>query len=513
VTELSPSFWWKACNSYLPSQPPSTARICPIVANLDNFGVFTFQTSAPTTTGNALADFVTGQVNTMEQDTPYHGLLSDWHTALFVQDAYRISPRLTANLGLRWDIDVPPVESSNLTGTFVPGVQSTVVPSAPLGLLYPGDKGVPRGIVDLRWHHISPRAGIVLDPFGDGKTALRAAVGVFYGSVSGNEWNQPANAQPFAIRQTFNSITSLTNVYGNKASFPNGDPFPYTYAPSHPRFLPAASVETISQNTQWPLVYQINTAVQRQLPGQLSATVAHVGTLSHDLPIMIDDNYAPYAPKASTSQTSINARRPCDPGVLGQNIFLISNQTASYHSLQISAHRPLTRSLMLNGFYVLSHSFQSSNESTVGLATAQDFAHLEEERGPTDNDRRHTASISGIWNLDYYKGSNSFMSQLANHWTVSSIAILYSGAPVNIVTGSNKNFDSANNNRPNLVPEQNAFLDPHRGRSVAAAEWFNTAAFAPNGPGLGIGPYGADGDAPRDYLRAGLPGYRLGDLP
>ena len=481
-----------------------------IVGNLDNFGILTFQTSAPTTTGNALGDFVTGQVNTMEQDTPYHGLLSDWHTAFFVQDEYRVTPRVTANLGLRWDIDVPPVESSNLTGTFVPGVQSTVIPTAPLGLLYPGDKGVPRGIVDLRWHHISPRVGFAWDPFGDGKTAVRAAAGIFYGSVSGNEWNQPANAQPFAIRQTFNSITSLTNVYGNKASFPNGDPFPYTYSPSNPRFLPAASVESISQSTQWPLVYQINTAIQRQLPSQVSLTAAYVGTLSHDLPIMIDDNYAPYAPGASTSQTSINARRPYDPGVLGQNIFLISNQTASYHSLQISAHRPLTRNLMLNGFYVLSHSFQSSNESAVGLATAQDFAHLEQERGPTDNDRRHTASISGIWNLDYYKGSNSFMSQLANHWTISSIAILYSGAPVNIVTGSNKNFDSANNNRPNLVAGQNAFLDPHRSRSVAASEWFNTAAFAPNGPGLGIGPYGADGNAPRDYLRA--PGYRDIDL-
>jgi Carboxypeptidase regulatory-like domain len=481
-----------------------------IVGNLYNFGIFNFQTSAPTTTGNALADFVTGQVSSMEQDTPYHGLLSDWHTAFFLQDDYRISPRLTANLGLRWDIDVPPVESSNLTGTFVPNVQSTVIPSAPLGLLYPGDKGVPRGIVDLRWHHISPRVGLAWDPFGDGKTALRAAAGVFYGSVSGNEWNQPANAQPFAIRQTFNSITSFTNVYGNPASFPNGDPFPYTYTPAHPRFLPAASVETISKNTQWPLVYQINTSVQRQLPGQVSATAAYVGTLSHDLPIMIDDNYAPYAPGASTSQASINARRPYDPGVLGQNIFLISNQTASYHSLQISAHRPLTRNLMLNGFYVLSHSFQSSNESAVGLATAQDFANLWEERGPTDNDRRHTASISGIWNLDYYKGSNSFMSQLANHWTVSSIVILYSGAPVNIVTGSNKNFDSANNNRPNLVPGQNAFLDPHRSRTAAAAEWFNPAAFAPNGPGLGIGPYGADGNAPRDYLRA--PGYRDVDL-
>ncbi len=481
-----------------------------IVGNLDNFGIFNFQTSAPTTTGNALGDFVTGQVNTMEQDTPYHGLLSDWHTAFFLQDNYRISPRLIANLGLRWDIDVPPVESSNLTDTFVPNVRSTVVPSAPLGLLYPGDKGVPRGIVNLRWHHISPRVGLAWDPLGDGKTAVRAAAGVFYGSVSGNEWNQPANAQPFAIRQTFNSITSFSNVYGNKASFPNGDPFPYTYTPSNPRFLPAASVESISQNSQWPLVYQINTSVQRQLPGQVSATAAYVGTLSHDLPIMIDDNYAPYAPGASTSQSSINARRPYDPGVLGQNIFLITNQTASYHSLQISAQRPLTRNLMLNGFYVLSHSFQSSNESAVGLATAQDFAHLEEERGPTDNDRRHMASVSGIWNIDYYKGSNSLLSQLANHWTISSIAIFYSGAPVNIVTGSNKNFDSANNNRPNLVAGQNAFLDPHRSRSLAAAAWFNTAAFAPNGPGLGIGPYGADGNAPRDFLRA--PGYRDIDL-
>jgi hypothetical protein len=481
-----------------------------LVGNLYNFGVFTFQTSAPTTTGNALGDFVTGQVNTMEQDTPYHGLMSDWHTALFVQDDYRVSPRLTANLGLRWDIDVPPVESSNLTGTFVPNVQSTVVSSAPLGLLYPGDKGVPRGIVDLRWHHISPRVGLAWDPFGDGKTAFRAAAGLFYGSVSGNEWNQPANAQPFAVRQTFNSITSFTNVYANPTSFPNGDPFPYTYAPSHPRFLPAASVESISENTQWPLVYQINAAVQRQLPSQISLTTAYVGTLSHDLPIMIDDNYAPYAPGATTSQASINARRPYDPGILGQNIFLISNQTASYHSLQVSVHRPMTRNLMLNGFYVWSHSFQSSNESAVGLATAQDFANLWEERGPTDNDRRSMATISGIWNLDYYKGSNSFVSQAANHWTISSIAIFYSGAPVNIVTGSNKNDDSANNNRPNLVPGQNAFLSTQRNRAVAAAEWFNTAAFANNGPGLGIGPYGADGNAPRDYLRG--PGYRDIDL-
>ncbi len=482
------------------------------VGNLYNFGVFNFQNSAPTTTSNALADFVTGQVNTMEQDTPYHTLESAWHTALFVQDNYRISPRFIANLGLRWDVDTPPVESSNLTATFIPGVQSTVVPTAPLGMLFPGDKGIERGIVSPALYHFSPRVGFAWDPFGDGKTSFRAGAGVFYGAISGNEWNQPGNAQPFAIRQTFNSIASFSNVYGNPASFPTGDPFPYIYNPKNPRFLPAASIETIGANYRWPYIYQINTSIQRELPQHVTVTTAYVGTLSHRIPLMIDDNYAPYAPGASTSQTSINARRPYDPGVLGQNIYLVSNQTASYHSFQVSANRPLTHNLLLNGFYVWSHSFQSANESAIGLATAQDWDNLQEERGPMDDDQRHVASISGIWHLDYYNGSNSVAKQILNGWTISPIVSLHSGGPVEITTGSNKNLDSQNHNRPNLVPGVKAFLDPNRSRDISRHAWFNTAAFTANGPGLpgGIGPGGADGNTPRDYLRA--PGYRDIDL-
>ena len=483
-----------------------------IVGNLDNFGIFNFASSAPTSTGNALADFVTGQVSTMEQDTPYHGLISNWYFAFYWQDSYRVTPRLTLNLGLRYDVQTSPVESSDLTATFIPGKQSTKIPVAPLGMLFPGDAGVPRGIAPNQLHHVSPRVGVAWDPFGDGKTAVRAGAGLFYGSVSGNEWNQPANAQPFAVRQTFNSITSLTNPYGNASSFPNGDPFPYTYSPAAPRFLPAASIETISPDYKWPLVYQFNAAIQRQLPHNVSASVAYVSTLSHHLPFMLDDNYAAYAPGASTSQASINARRPYDPGVLGQITYDESNETASYHSLQISASRPLTHNLLLNGFYVLSHAFQSVNESAIGQATAQDFDNLWEERGPTDNDRRHVASISGMWNIDYYKGSNFVMRNLVNGWTVSPIVSLQSGSPFSVTTGSNKNFDSANANRPDLVAGVSPFLDPHRSRSDSRNEWFNTAAFVANGPGVagGIGPGGADGNAPRDYLRA--PGYRDIDL-
>lgn len=480
-----------------------------LVGNLENWGNFSFSTSTPGSTKNALADFVTGKVGSMEQDTPYHGLLSTWYYGFFLQDNYRVLQRLTLNLGLRYDLQTPPTESSDLTTTFVPGVQSTKVPTAPLGLLFPGDSGVTRGITAMRKHHISPRVGIAWDPFGDGKTAIRAGAGVFYGSVSANEWNQPSNAQPFAVRQTFNSIASLTNIYGNPASFPDGSPFPYVYSPSNPRFLPAASVEAISKDYQWPLVYQINAAVERQLPGQLSVTTAYVGTLTHDVPFMTDANYAAWAPGATTSQTSINSRRPHDPGVLGQVQFLESNQTASYHSLQISARRPMTRNLMLSGFYVWSHSFESANGSGVGIAPPQDCLALWEERGPTDYDRRHTASISAIWNVDYYKGSSFLFKQLANGWTVSPIVTLNSGAPFSIGTGSDKNADTYAD-RPNLVSGKNPFLDPHRSRSVVASQWFNTAAFTPNGPGLGIGVGGADGNTPRDYLRA--PGYRDIDL-
>src|SRR5208283_1032694 len=123
-----------------------------------------------------------------------------------------------------------------------------------------------------RYHHVSPRIGVAWDPFGDGKTAVRAGAGVFYGSVSGNQWNQPANANPFAVRQTFTCISSFTHVYSNKvigcpASFPNGTSiFPYAFNPSNPRFLANAGVETIDRNYQWPYSYQMNAAIQRQLP-------------------------------------------------------------------------------------------------------------------------------------------------------------------------------------------------------------------------------------------------------
>lgn len=483
----------------------------PQVADEESFGVFSFATSTPGSTKNALADFVTGKVGTMEQDTPYTLLMNSWYAGFFLQDDYRITSRLTLNLGVRYDLSTPYVESNNQEQTFVPGVQSTVVPAAPLGLLYPGDKGVNRGIIDVRTHHISPRVGLAWDPFGDGKTAIRAGVGIFYGSPGAGEWNQSATGQPFSIRQQYNSIASLTNPYGDPASFPDGDPFPYTFNPANAHFLPAAAISAISESYQWPLTYQLNLTVERQLPGRVTVAGSYVGTLSHDLPIEEDVNYAAYAAGSSTSQTSINSRRPYDPGALGEAWVLESPLTASYHSLQVTARKQMAHGLMLNGFYVFSKSFYGADPGAVGPSSVtQDFDAMGEERGPSDFDQHQMASVSGMWEVGYYHGSNALWKGLANGWVIAPVLTFNSGLPLNIETGADNNHDGYTTDRPNLVAGQRVMLDPHRSRPAAAAEWFNTGAFVANAPGTGIGPGGADGNVSRNFLRD--PGYRDVDI-
>jgi hypothetical protein len=531
-------------------------------ANLLNFGSISFATSAPTTTGNVTSDWVTGQASSAEQDSPYTTHLSTWHVAGFVQDDFRILPQLTVNLGLRWDIDTPPVDSHNRTESFVPGQQSTVAPLAPKGLLFPGDSGIGRGIISTKPFHVSPRVGFAWDPFGDRKTSVRGAFGFFYGTVAGNEWNQPGNAIPFALRpQTGEGpLNSITNFYSYPGDFPTtasgGGLFPYVYTPSKPVFIsgPGGATETISPHFKYPYVYQFNFSVQRQLPGRVTLTTAYVGALSRQLPNFIDANYVPYSTAfgtPSTSAQSIADRRQFDPcvgacpsgaaainngtGILGASITqLLSDLTASYHSLQVSASKQLAHSFSVSGFYVWSKALDLFEPDADGLSSPQDSGYfgtpftlsnntlgavgggLQEEIGPMNADIRSNAAISGTWNLDYFKGSNNVVKGLVNGWQISPIVYLHSGGVLTPTTGANKSFDSTNNQRPDAVAGQSPVLPHNRCRVCATnsetSAWFNTAAYTANGPGVpgGIGPGGADGNVGRNSLFG--PGFKDIDL-
>ena len=529
---------------------------------LNNYGVFSFNTtgvkdavSGKTISVPGIALFLMGMPTSITQDSPVTGYTNSWSTGFSAQDNFRVFSHLTLNLGLRWDIQTPPTDPLNRGTSFEPGcppicTASAAIPAAPKGALFYGDAGVTRGIVPVRWHHISPRLGLAWDPFGDGKTSVRAAAGIFYGSVSGNEWNAVTNFEPSAIRFSLTNTSQAVKgsgltavpqgatfscpynflspkfVFGvtNTVSCPatNGsgagqtgtDPFPF--AP--PNFLTVGGpFFGFAKNFQWPYSYQLNFSVQRQVTSNFTVSAAYVGSLSHDLPFAQDINAVAtgtLAPScASSGSGNIVQRRPIDnagvatcasPGSPFGTVFLVrSNQTASYNGLQATAQLRMSRGVTLYGFYTFSHTFDSvqlDNNTTQG--GAEDMTNLRLERGPADFDLRHQFVTAVVWQLNYYKGESSLGRGFANGWSVSSIVNVHSGFPFTIYNGSDANLTGnaqsgssapTSGERAELVPGMNPVLS-----NRTAAEWFNTAAFKQNVATTGVS---IDGNSSRNMLR------------
>jgi len=480
---------------------------------LNNYGTYTFNGTAtangnvtPKIPGYALADFLLGIPSAITQDAPIRALTNSWFTSMFAQDDYKIFSRLTLNLGLRWDIQTPPTDPQNREGTYVAGVQSTVNPAAPVGQLFPGDDGVTRGIVPVRYHHVSPRLGLAWDPFGDGKTSVRAAFGVFYGSLSGNNWNQPSNFEPFATRLTFTNTGAgkfgtggrLANPYRGLAG---GDPFPYQGA-----YTPGGGILGIDTGFQWPYTYQMNFTVQRQVTSDLSVSVGYVGSLAHNLPFAQDVNYPLITTTPVASTGNVLQRRP-NQG-FGQVLLVQSNQTASYHAMQFTVTKRMSHHLLLNAFYTFSknlNSLQLDNNQTQG--GAQNMSILTEDKGRADIDQRHAVSVSAVWQPEFSYGGNGVVKAVLNGWSISPIVRYHSGVPFTVLNGVDANLDGAGGDRANLVGDPLSGACPN-GASVGTPQcWFNIGAFTRN-PVVTGSP--ADGNSARNLLDQ--PGFKTVDL-
>jgi hypothetical protein len=408
----------------------------------------------------------------MNQDAPTTKINNDWYYALYVQDDYRVTPRLTLNLGVRWDVQTPITDPHDRFLTFVKGVQSKVVPTAPAGLLFPGDAGVARGIITTNYTHFSPRIGFAWDPFGNRKTAIRAAAGIFYGSISGNEWNSSSDNQPFAIRQQFNDVYSLSDPYKLQ---PGGvGPFPYSYSPAAPRFVAPSATVGISLDYKLPYTYQMNLAIQREITRTTSLTVAYVNNLTHRIPAVQDVNYAVLTSTATTA--NVNARRPYLPGTLSSIGLTKSILNSAYHGLQVKGDRRFANHFTVRGFYTFGKGLDEVNTQNSTLQQATDWNNIALDRGRANNDRTHSASISGVWDLNYFSQTPRLVRLIAGGWSLAAIASLRSGTPLTVTAGNDVNFDDNNNDRADLLGDP--YLDPHRQRSQVVDQWFNIAAFS-----------------------------------
>ena len=162
--------------------------------------------------GNAFADLLIGQPVVFLQgggDLP-RGMRAT-NDNLYVQDAFKATSRLTLNVGLRYELPQPYSEIRNQDALFVPSEQSTVIPSAPPGLLYPGDAGVGRDLIPREYRAFAPRVGFAWDPTGKGRWIVRSAYGIFYDPYyngEGGPLQAPESAPPWfkTIQEQFPQI-------------------------------------------------------------------------------------------------------------------------------------------------------------------------------------------------------------------------------------------------------------------------------------------------------------------
>jgi hypothetical protein len=424
-------------------------------------GNFTFSNNSSVKGSTALADFLLGRANAFAQASVSTHRTTQYDPALYVQDDWQASNRFTLNLGLRWEMFPPHCCEPHVTGTFIAGQQSTVVPSAPLGLVYQGDKNVAPGLLDTSLVNFSPRFGFAYDVFGDGKTSLRGGFGIFYQSVS--EINFAGlNQLPFSLSVTTSKTPSLVAPYA-----PGVSPFPFVYNPAAPRFADNASTSGIPLGTSAPYVYEYNLTVERQLNATFALRVGYVGNATHNNLINIDVNAPIYAPEASTTTAGLNCRRPYQPylvhgtcnyagysGSAGPDptagkqfgaISLLSPRLdANYNSLQASLRGRIGTRFNMLASYVWGKGLDNGG-------TIVDNTDLSKDYGVSAIDISQRFVVSYTYRFGDAKVWGWFGRDVVGGWRINGVTTLQTGSPFTVTSGTDTNLDGNNNDRANVT--------------------------------------------------------------
>jgi len=449
-------------------------------------GNFTFTGSV---TGNTFADFLLGQANNLNQSNSVYHYLHQYDPALFAQDNWQITKRLNLNLGVRWEVFSPYTGDPGL-GTFAPYVQSTVLPTAPLGLLYQGDPGVPSGVFNTSYLNFAPRVGFALDVRGDGRTSIRGGFGIFYfqPALTGTTALQP----PYALSVTTSKTSSLVCPYGPVISGVCMDD-PYPYDPKRPIFQNPAAGTTVQavprDGGSTPYVYEYNLTFEQQLSPRMAFHMAYVGNATRKNYISLDANAPVYAPNASTTAAGIIARRPYEPSVNTFRFGAISLYdpvlNGSYNSLQTTLQASFSRRTNFFASYVWAKSLD------YGGAVV-DNTDIRKNYGVDDNDIRHRFVVSYMYQLPETKRFGWAGKQVLSGWQLNGITAFQSGSPFTIISGTDTNLDGTVNDRVNVIGNPYP-MGQHLSRAQKIKSYINPSAFSTPCSNLSsCNPYGSE---------------------
>ena len=467
-------------------------------------GFFVF---APVPANDAFASFLLGAPAFFLQGggDPSRGLRGN-NLNFYAQDTYKISSQLTLNAGLRYELPFPYTEIHNRQNLFEPGVQSVVIPSAPAGLVYPGDPGVSAGLISAEKTALAPRVGVAWDPRGNARWLVTASYGIFYDPYyngQGGPLQSPVSAPPYLQ-------TPQLNFPSFADPFNGTNPFNGTFA--HPMTL-----LTIDKNLRLPYAQDWNLDIQRSFGADWLFEAGYVGTKGTKLPRLIEGNPAVFVPgetagAPNSTEGNVDQRRPFSGCTLSPSsppcnfasVGLIAGiANSSYNAFQTSLKKRFSHGLSFLASYTLSKTIDdvssfnitgSASQSVAGENDlAQDPFNLAAERGRSMFDARHRFVLSYEWRVPFWNHQQNWYQRVFGDWQVNGITTFMSGTPFTVydsqdvsLEGSAPEISGFSSNRPDLVG------NPNNGPRTPQ-EWFNKAAFQSLNPATQAGQFGNEG--------------------
>lgn len=327
-------------------------------------GLFTFNA---TNTNYAAASFVLGYMSAFTQGNGQYFANRATFLGYYVQDNWRLTHRFSLTYGLRYEPFYPYNEVKGRLSTFsasayAAGVKSSQYTNSPAGMLFPGDQGVPKDLVNPVYTNIMPRVGINYDLFGDGRTILRGGGGIFYDTRQPGILNTPqGNVTPFSVALT---LTQPRGPFSNPyLGVTNPFPAP-TPPPANIVFPTPVSAFTYNPEFHVPVTYDMNLTVEQQLSGGLLSRISYVGSHSSHIFTSVELNPATYI---AGSKLTTDQRRRYQPysNIVESNM----GGNSRYHSLQVSLQQRQTHGVSFLFNYTFSKAIDdlpyASNNSTL----------------------------------------------------------------------------------------------------------------------------------------------------
>jgi hypothetical protein len=453
-------------------------------------GNVTFNTAGNTrTTGNALADALLGNFRTYsESSLDPVGFFRFTQTEAFVNDSWKVSPRLSLELGVRYQYGTPFYTQANNLANFDPALYDPAqavtvlangtidparggnrlnglvragngVPPEELGRVPGGDSalvrsvpaGAPRGLYNGH-HYFMPRVGFAYSPFRDNKTAIRGGYGIYYDRVEGNLIFPSEGNPPYVTSSQF-SNANLSNITSGSTTL-----------------APFDTINAVDPNLDTPYTQSFSLSVQRELPWGFFGEAAYVGNLGRHLIRQPDINQASFdalranAALPAAQRVDTNALRPYK-GYSAIRMRL-SDSTSNYHGMQLFAAKRTGRARA-----TLSYTFSKVLTDASGFNdNPEDAFNRDYNYGPASFDRRHIFAATYTYTLPTFSGANGFLRAVLGGYELSGITRLQSGAYFTVVGNT-----STGSRRADYVGGE--VLIPNGERSQSA--WVNRAAFAP----------------------------------